>query len=71
MLFQLFQLHLHLLFWHKESASAAIERLRHVLELEQWPPELAALRQQALLHLKILQVRGRASLVLALALALA
>jgi hypothetical protein len=56
LLFQLFQLQLHLLFWHKDSASAAIERTRGLVELEQWPQELAAFRQQATLHFKILQV---------------
>jgi hypothetical protein len=55
-LFQLFQLQLHLQYWQKDQGSDVIERLKELLELVQWPQELAALRQQARLHFRVLQV---------------
>ena len=58
-LFLLFQLQLHLLIWQKDAANSGIERLLAMLEGEDWPQELGAFRQQAMLHLKILQVRWR------------
>jgi hypothetical protein len=55
-LFRLFQLQLHLQYWDKEQARAATERLRELVDLGEWPQELAALRLQAQLHFRILQV---------------